>query len=291
MVVESAWPFFPKFVSAPKDKPPMDLFNNNLGEAFKLTDADFVEDPESYKGQLTNAPDQWDFTWNKAGVTHGWSPYGIGYRSDLVDPAPTLYEDMWDEKFANKRGTYVISNTLGQVFFMAVSEIFGSGLTDIEAGFEAMRAFLPCKLADFTTQMTGLLERGEIEVANIHDADIYQQADTGLPFDFAFVEDGRTGVLCQNLSVSKHSEHKELAIKLADAFLDPENNAKVCAPFYMRPGNSKTEVLGGAAERGVKNTSDEIEGLWVPDWSWWNENEDEIAEGYNEIMAGIEVEG
>jgi len=29
-----------------------------------------------------------------------------------------------------------------------------------------------------------------------------------------------------------------------------------------------------------------LEGLWIPDWNWYLDNEDEIVETVNEIFAG-----
>lgn len=282
--IDTAYPFWPKMAAAPLENPPLDIINDNLPHSFRMQDAGMLFTPDEIKENVPNAADFWPFAFKGTGVIHGWSPYGIGYRKDLVDPPPTKYMDMWESRFDGKRGTYTMPNTLGVAFLKIASMLFGKDEYDYDAGLEALGKAAPWKLADFTTQMTGLLERGEIVVANIHDADIYQQADQGLPFDFARCSDAPTAVLCQNISVAKYTKYPELAFEFLNFFLGPERHVKLLDPFYMRPGHSTEKVSEQMAAKGVKNTPDEIEGLWIPDWHEWNQHEAEITERYNEIM-------
>jgi putative spermidine/putrescine transport system substrate-binding protein len=252
-----------------------------------MQDAGMLFTPDEVKAKVPNAANLWDFAFEGTGVIHGWSPYGIGYRKDLVDPPPASYAEMFtDARFNDKRGTYTMPNTLGAALVMIGSKVFGKDEYDYEAGLQALADAAPWKLAEFTTQMTGLLERGEVLVGNIHDSDIFQQADQGLPFDWAIANDAPTGVLAQNLSVAKYSKNPDLAMAFVNYYLEPERHLKLTGQFYMRPAN-KTEALSPEmAARGVKNSADEIEGLWVFDWHWWNENEETIVERYNEIIQG-----
>jgi putative spermidine/putrescine transport system substrate-binding protein len=36
----------------------------------------------------------------------------------------------------------------------------------------------------------------------------------------------------------------------------------------------------------VTNTENALEGLWIPDWNWYIDNDDDITETVNEIFAG-----
>jgi putative spermidine/putrescine transport system substrate-binding protein len=285
--IDTAWPFWPKMAAAPLEDPPLDIINDNLPHSFRMQAAGMLFSPDEVKENVPNAADLWDFAFDGTGIIHGWSPYGLGYRKDLVDPPPTSYHDLFeDPRFDNLRGTYTMPNTLGAALVMIAGEIFGSGYQDYETGLEMLAKAAPWKLAEFTTQMTGLLERGEIHIGNIHDADIFQQADQGLPFDWTIANDAPVGVLAQNLSVAKHSKNPELAFEFVNYYLDPKRHLALCGQFYMRNANKKEEVTTQMAARGVRNSPDEIKDLWVFDWLWWNEHEEEIVERYNEIIQG-----
>ena len=45
----------------------------------------------------------------------------------------------------------------------------------------------------------------------------------------------------------------------------------------MRPGNKTEQVSEQMAAKGVKNSEDEIKNLWVFDWNWWNQNEENYS--------------
>lgn len=285
--VDTAYPFWPKMAAAPLDQPPLDLINDNLPHSFRMQKAGMLFSPDEIKKKIAHPENYWPFAFRGTGVIHGWSPYGIAYRKDLVEPPPTTYKELFeDPKFDGKRGTYSMPNTLGAALVMIASRLWGKDDHDFEAGLAALHKAAPWKLAEFTTQMTGLLERGEILVANIHDADPFQQADQGLPFGWNRATDSPTGVLAQNISVSKYTKYPDLAFAFLEYYLDPVRHFKLCGQFYMRPGNKTEEVTAKMAALGVKNSSDEIDNLWVFDWLWWNENEEVIVEKYNEIIQG-----
>ena len=286
--VDTAYPFWPKMAAAPLEEPPLDLINDNLPHSFRMQDAGMLYSPAEIKAKLKNPQNFWDFAFEGTGVIHAWSPYGIAYRNDLVEPPPTTYKDFFENPLYNgKRGTYSMPNTLGAALVMIASKIYGKDEYDYTVGLEVLRKAAPWKLAEFTTQMTGLLERGEIVVANIHDADAYQQADQGLPFGWNIATDAPTGVLAQNISVSKYTKNPDLAFAFLEYYLDPERHFKLTGEFfYMRPGNKTERVSDEMAAKGVKNSEDEIKNLWVFDWKWWNQNEETILETYNEIIQG-----
>ena len=138
---DGAWPWFPKFVAGGPDNPPLDVTNWNLEELYKTTRAgDFFVPIEEVAANVPNSQDLWPFAYTTGlGITYLFSGYGYGYRTDLVDPAPTMFADFWEERFADKRGTYISSNELFQTFFVMSCLVFGEDEYDIEAGLEAMQ--------------------------------------------------------------------------------------------------------------------------------------------------------
>ena len=68
--------------------------------------------------------------------------------------------------------------------------------------------------------------------------------------------------------------------------LDPGYQAKCGTTFYLRPTNGKAMVADNLASKGVVNQAGGMEGLWIPDWNWYLDNEDDIVETTNEIFGG-----
>mgnify|MGYP006269220923 CR=1 FL=1 len=285
---DSSFPWFPKYVASGNKKPAFHVGNWNENEIIKLGRVgDFFLNSNELKENLPNAKDTWDFAFQSGtGVTWGFGQFAYAYRTDLVKPAPTDFKSFWDQKLAGKRGTYISSNGLQQVFFMAASAEFGSGQTDMKAGFDAMRRAMPMKISDFTGNMQTLIERGEVELGVQWEGEIFLMMDKGLPVAPLTWE--RKAVLTQTHTVSRYSEplEKKLALALVNAKLDPGFQTKAAEAFYLRPSNKNATLPERLTNKGVTNTAKALEGLWMPDWNWFLDNEDKITETVNEIFAG-----
>src|SRR5262249_39596827 len=150
-----AWPWFPKFVAGGVDNPPFDVTNWNLPELFKTAKAGdaqggFFVPIEEVKANVPNSADLWDFAYQFGhGITYLFSQLGYGYRTDTGDP-PTDFKSFWEDRFADKRGTYITSNTLQMIFFIMADLVYGSGEEDTASGIDAMKKAMPMKISDFT---------------------------------------------------------------------------------------------------------------------------------------------
>lgn len=285
---DSSFPWFPKYVAnGPKD-PAFNVGNWNLNEIIKLSRiGDFFLGTEEMKENIPNTADCWDFAFGSGlGVTWGFGQYAYAYRTDLLDPAPVGFKSFWEERLAGKRATYITSNGLQQVFFMTSSAEFGSGQTDMEAGFDAMKRAMPMKISDFTGNMQTLVERGEVEMGVQWEGEVFLQMDKGIKV--APLTWDRKPILTQTHTVSRYSEpvQKKLALALVNAKLDPAFQTKAADTFYLRPSNKNVVLPERLTNKGVTNTAAALDGLWIPDWNWYLDNEDEITETVNEIFAG-----
>ena len=143
---------------------------------------DFFMTPDDIADAIPNGSKLFPFA--KAtgvGLTWAFGQYAHVYRTDLTDPNPTTFESYWEDRFAGKRATYITSNTLQVVFFLASSAYFGKDEYDMEAGFKAMKAANPVKLSDFTGNMQTLVERGEVEIGVQWEGEVYLQMDKDIP--------------------------------------------------------------------------------------------------------------
>jgi len=286
---DSSFPWFPKFVAGGPQNPPYAITNWNLPEMFKTARAgDYFLPQEEVIANVPNAKGVWPFALaNGVGITWAFGRYCYAYRTDLVDPAPAAFEDFWQDRFAGVRATYITSNTLFMAFFLTASAIFGGDQHDMEAGFEAMRRAMPMKISDFTGNMQTLVERGEVHLGVQVDGEVYMQMDRGVQAAPMIWEQTKP-ILTQTKTISRYAEpmQKRLALALLNRTLDPAFLERFDAVFYLRPTHRDVVVPANLADKGVENTPDAIEGLWIPDWNWWIENEVDIVETVNEIFAG-----
>ena len=286
---DSSFPWFPKYVaSGPKD-PAFHVGNWNLNEIIKLGRiGDFFLDVDEIRESVPNAADCWEFAFGSGlGVTWGFGELAYVWRTDLIEEPPTGFRSWWDERFAGKRGTYITSNTLQQIFFMLSSEVWGESQRDMKAGFDAMKRAMPMKISDFTGNMQTLVERGEVEIGVQWEGEIFLQIDKGInvaPLNW----EERKPILSQTKTIARYADPvtKKLALALLHHSLDPAFQRTTAEAFYLRPSNRRTVLPEKLANKGVENSADAMQGLWIPDWNWYLDNEDEIVETVNEIFAG-----
>ena len=288
---DSAWPWFPKFVAGGVDNPPLDVTNWNLPELYQTAAAGaaqggFFVPLEELQANVPNSADLWPFAYQFGhGLTYLFSQLGYGYRTDQGDP-PTDFKSFWEDRYADKRGTYITSNTLQMIFFIVASAVYGSGEQDIPAGIEAMRAAMPMKISDFTGNMQTLLERGEVNICVQHDGEVYSQMARGIPAGWMYWEEFKP-ILTQTKVVSKGSG--EIQKRLAYAYINracaPEFQEASAVDVFLRPANMNAVIPENLAELGVTNEASAMEGLWNPDWEWYLENRTEIDESVNEIFG------
>jgi len=286
---DSTWPWFPKFVAGGEKKPPLDITNWNLPEMFKTAKAgNFFLKIDEVLPNIPNGKNLWPFaTRNGVGVTWAYNRYGYAYRTDLVKDKLTTFKDIWKSEYAGKRGTYITSNTLQMVFFLMACSTFGKDQYDIEAGYKAMKDFMPGKISDFTGNMQTLMDRGEVIAAVLDDAEPMQARDKGAPFEFYYWAE-KQPILTQTYTVSRYAEpmQKKLAFALLNRAIEPKFLGAIGKEFYLRPTVSNAVLPDNLVKAGVVNTADAIKDYWIPDWNAYLEHEDDIVEKVNGIFAG-----
>lgn len=288
---DDAWPWFPKFVAGGVDNPPLDVTNWNLEELYKTTRVgDFFVPVAEVAANVPNSADLWDFAYTTGlGITYLFSGYGYGYRTEAGEP-PADFTSFWEERYADKRGTYIASNELFQTWFLMSSLVFGEDEYDIEAGVQAVRDAMPMKISDFTGNMQTLLERGEVDICVQTDFEVYAQIDKGIPLGWMYWEE-RNPILTQTKVVSRGSNEtqKKLAYAYVNRCASKEFQEAVATELYLRPTNKNVVIPENLASKGVENTEDAATRLWIPDWDWYVDHDGQgdpnITELVNEIIT------
>jgi putative spermidine/putrescine transport system substrate-binding protein len=280
----SAWPWFPRFAAGGVDNPPFDLTTWNLPELNRAVQSgagqgSFFVPLAEVRANVPNSVDLWDVAYESGhGITYLFGQLGYGYRTDTGEP-PTNFTSIWEDRYADKRGTYITSNTLQMIFFIVASAVYGAGEEDLDAGYEAMRNAIPLKIADLTSHMQTLLERGEVDICVEHDGEVFSQMDRGTPVDFLYWQE-RKPIHPQIRTVSQGSS--EIQKRLAYAYLDrscsPEMQERYATELYLHPTNKNAVIPENLASKGVTNDAAGVEGLWTPDWDWYLNNEQDIVQ-------------
>ena len=286
---DGSWPWMSKYFASGPKEPAFHTCNWNIKELTQTARAgDYFMPVDEIKASVPNAADCWDFAFETGlGVTWAFGQYCYVWRDDLVDPPIDDFKDFWRDSLSGNRATYITANSLQMTFFMTASSVWGENEFDMEAGFDAMRRAMPMKVSDFTGNMQTLVERGEVHCGVQWEGEVYFQQDKGIPVQ-PYVWTERKPILTQTKTISRYSDpiQKKLSLALLNATLDPGYLKKAAEVFYLRPGNSKAVIPDNLAAKGVVNSAEALEGLWVPDWNWYIDNDDDITETVNEILAG-----
>lgn len=278
-------PYYPKLAVAGVDNPPLDVYSWDQDGDY--LNAPFVVSQGNIRANCPNAADLWDFSWAGTGVMWVFSEVGYAYRTDLVDPPPTGFKSIFEERFAGKRGWYDPQNGVGLRMFLVAATGYGSGPTDEEAAFGAVRRAAPWKIVDFTGTMQTLLEQGEVEIAVQHDAEVWDMQERGLPIGFVPWDDVARPLLPQQFGVARGSKNKRLAYAYLNRVLSTQVQETWAEELFMRPTNKTTEVPENLASHGIENTAEGTAGLdgLTEGWRWWFENRDRFIEQLNTIMG------
>ena len=284
--VDQAFPFLPKLQASSRNDPVYDVLHANTNEQWRAADMGLVEESITVS-QVPNLADAYDYVASDkvAGVVIFTSAIGLGYRTDQDFAAPTSWKDLSNEEFAGRRGGYQIPiNSLGQSHLMMLGQIYGEGMTDLDAAYAALEALKPIRLVDFTGQMEKNLLSGEIVIGVIHDSGIYRYDGQGEPIAFAVPDEGVLA-LEQVLNVTTGSQVKELAYAYIDYMLRPDVQKTLSEIVWYSPANNKVDLAPKYSDV-LFNTPEKVGQLIQPDWRWYNANKEQIDRQVTRILRG-----
>jgi putative spermidine/putrescine transport system substrate-binding protein len=212
-----------------------------------------------------------------------WGAVGLGYRDDLVTTKVDSWEAPFDPAFADKRGTYTLANTLGLQMFLMYNKMFGKDEYDADAGFSALKKWVPMKLADFTGTMETYITQGEVTIANLPDASVAKLAKQGLKLSFGAPKEGLPA-LEQVAQVLKGSKNREMAWKFLDTFMDAPAQVGFATTEFYGPGN-KTVKLSAEDARNITATPEQVKQLVFFDWEKIGAQRGRWVERWNRELA------
>ncbi|MFD1911242.1 ABC transporter substrate-binding protein [Halodurantibacterium flavum] len=265
------------------DNPPYDCVMTNEIFAGALRAEGYFE-----KLDLSLVPNYADLYPVATRAADGWgavgliSPIGIGYRTDMIATPPTSWTELWDNpELMGRLGLYNIANSAGKMFLMLTSQIYGSGLQDIDTGFAKLRELGPVYQTDFN--MSTALATGEIAVAPFDFGEIARLRNQGLPVDCVIPAEGLM-MWDQTFNIANNAGAREDAYKYLDFVLGPVGQDLLMREFFVSPVNRNVVVPEDLA-RDVPVSGEAMSQFIDWDWDFMNANAEEIARRWNEIFG------
>lgn len=179
-----------------------------------------------------------------------FAPYGLGYNTANVSPAPTSWQDLWREDVAGHITLPDISG--GWVFeTVALAAIINGGdIENLDPGFEAIKKIKKNvhRFYKSSPESVQLFERSEAWIGGIASSRMYALKDQGLPIDWVAPKEGAPiGVL--SFHIAKNTPNKDLAFEFVNFALGKEPQEGFANGIEFGPCNSKAELKGRAKER------------------------------------------
>ncbi|MFC3999988.1 ABC transporter substrate-binding protein [Nocardiopsis sediminis] len=239
-----------------KDQPDTDvvLISDYYAEIGREMDLFDTVDPAAVPAMADIQP--WAVDPDGYGPAYTFQLLGLMYRTDMVEEPPTSWDALWDPEHPGGFALPDISVSAGPMFVLATGEAYGSGPTDADTGFERLSRIGPDALQFYTgsTELTSLLERGEVAMAPGLDNFAMSSVEAGQPIGFAVPEEGRV-MTANTAQIVAGAPNKDGAEQFIQFLLEPEVQAQVAEVIYDKPVHPDapvtdlmTEVAGPAAE-------------------------------------------
>ncbi|MFC7330520.1 ABC transporter substrate-binding protein [Marinactinospora rubrisoli] len=177
------------------------------------------------------------------GPAYTFQLLGVMYRTDLVEEPPASWDALWDPEHPGGFALPDISVSAGPLMVLAAGEAYGSGPTDADTGFERLAEIGPDALQFYSrsTEVSSLLERGEIAMAPSLDNFAMEAVASGQPIGFAVPERGRL-MTANTAQIVRDAPNRAGAEAFIDFLLEPEVQSEVAQVIYDKPVHPDAEV-------------------------------------------------
>lgn len=212
---------------AQKDSPQMDVVHFSGGQEASAAAEGLLAPIEP--GELPVYPDLYKVAARNIGKGEGpaFSVAAIGllYNRDKVEPAPTSWKDLLDDRFAGRVLITDISNSYGLLGLLGLNHALGGTLENIQPGLDAVGALLEDdnEVVSKSPEVRQLFAQGVVDVGAYANDHAYRLREAGAPIAFVMPEEGAAAsFLTINLVANRPAENRDLALKFIDFSLRPE---------------------------------------------------------------------
>jgi putative spermidine/putrescine transport system substrate-binding protein len=257
-------------LQAQKGNQELDVVFLDDGPMFQAIDFGFcstIEDAEIFNDVYDIAKMNTDKAVGAGFVATGLS-YNADYFAEQGWDAPSSWNDLKDPKYAGKLVVPPITNTYGLHALWMAAKLNGGDENNIEPGFEVFEDSIADNVLAFepsSGKMSELFQNGEIVLSVWGSGRLKSLADTGFPGKFAYPKEGAVALMVAVCPVVD-SDVPELAQKLVQHFLKPENQVLLAETVGFGPVNTKAELPAELADV-LPYGPDRINAMNAIDWT------------------------
>lgn len=200
------------------------------------------------------------------GAVHEIQYLSLLYRTDMLTPPPVGWKDLFDERLKGRIVLPTFANIMAAYLTQILAAAEGGDIdTDIDPGFAAMVRLAPQSIG--FEQSSAILESyivdGRVWAMPFWDGRAQLLVDSGAPVDYILPIEGSIPLIA-TLNVPVGAEHKELALKFVDFFLEKTSQENWVEGYKV--GSARTDIELSAEARARKITTDaDLEALLLPD--------------------------
>lgn len=219
------------------------------------------------------------------GPAHAVAAIGLLYNTEEVDPAPTSWQDLWDERFAGEVILTDIGNSYGLLGMLMINEVHGGSLDNIQPGLDAIGELL----ADDNVVVTRSPDlrqefaQGNVVIGPYAQDHAYRLREGGAPIGFVMPEEGAAASFL-TINLVEGRPNRDLALEFINHSLRPEVMAGWAEAARYSPTNSKTELPEEVAADVVYG-QDAIDQLVAFDPLTIGENKSEWIDAWNRLLT------
>ncbi len=288
IIYDPAFPWAGKYISAGEKNPPFAVSNWNLPEMFTVSEAgDYFLPQEEIIPNLPNIKDCWPFALsNGVGVTWAFLRLCYAYHNSLGDAKPTSFVDFWEQRFEGQRLSVIPQNDIFKSFFMTTAAEFGDSQRDYKAAISSIKKLMPLKQVKFSRDAQLMVEKNQVKISIQADAEVFASLMKGQDVGYLLWGEQKT-ILTQTKTISKYTSktQKLLSYALLNTYIGESFQEKFISAFPLRPMNANVKVPASIAQFGINNTFEETDGLWIPNWVWWQEHEKKILADISDVFV------
>ena len=205
-------------------------------------------------------------------VGAGFVVTGLAYNKDMFKKngwaTPTSWNDLTDGKYKGKLVVPPINNTYGLHALIMMARLNGGDEKNIEPGFKSFEDQVGPNVLTYepsSGKMSELFQNGEIALSVWGSGRLKSLADTGFPGGFVYPKEGGVALMVATCPVV-NSDVPELAQKLVQHFLKPENQKLLAETVGFGPTNKKTVLPKELGEK-LPYGPERINALNAVDWT------------------------
>jgi putative spermidine/putrescine transport system substrate-binding protein len=185
------------------------------------------------------------------GPAHGIAAIGLLYNRDLVDPAPTSWNDLWDERFAGQVVITDIGNSYGLLGLLMINQVQGGDLDNIDPGLQAIGQLLDADniVVTGSPEVRQLFAEEQVVIGAYAQDHAYRLREAGAPIAFTVPEEGAAAsFLTISLVAGRPPENRDLALAFINYTLRPEVMAGWAEAARYSPTSRMAELPPEIAE-------------------------------------------